>query len=142
MGKKYVIVYIHTAILFVLTGLKRKGKDTSDIIEKLMKFDEKAEQRAEEATKKWMEMEEQREERRLKREEEREDRMMSMFQSVMTQMAQAISPAMNFPPLGYSSGGFPSYSSSAHPPYGHHYYSNAADTQHDATTSTMEPPSD
>jgi len=32
--------------------LKCKRRDTPDIIEKLMKFDEKAEQRAEEATKK------------------------------------------------------------------------------------------
>jgi len=53
-------------------------------------LDEKAEERAEEATKKWMEMEEQREERHLKREEECEYRMMSIFQSTMLQMAQAI----------------------------------------------------
>ena len=43
----------------LLTGLKRKGRDNADIIEKLLKLDEKAEERAEEATKKWMEMEEQ-----------------------------------------------------------------------------------
>jgi len=54
----------------LLTGSKRKGRDNANIVEKLLTLDEKAEERAEEATKKWMEMEEQREERLLKHEEE------------------------------------------------------------------------
>jgi len=52
----------------------------------------------------------------------------------MLQMAQAMSPAMNYSPHGYL-GSFPS----AHPTYGHQYsFPDTVDTQHDVAAE--EPP--
>ena len=58
---------------------KRKAKNNSDLIEKLIKLDEEAAKRSEEQTRKWLEMEEEREMRRLKMEQQHEERMMTMF---------------------------------------------------------------
>jgi len=41
--------------------MKRKERDISDVIEKLMKLDQEAQKRTEEHTKKWLEIEEERE---------------------------------------------------------------------------------
>ena len=52
--------------MFLSVEGKRKCKDNSDLIEKLVNLDEEAAKRAEEHTRKWFELEEQRELNRMK----------------------------------------------------------------------------
>jgi len=91
--------------LYCFAGLKRKGKDNSDLIEKIMKMDEEAEKRAEEHTRKWLEQEEEREARRVQREEEHEQRMFSLYSSFMSQVTSMLRPPAitTYPPYhGFS----------------------------------------
>ena len=112
---KYVIDTL--AILSVLfCRIKCKGKDNSDLIQKIMKMDEEAEKRAEEHTRKWLKQEEEREARRMQREEEHELRMFSLYSLFMSQVTPMFRPPSDttYPPYhGFSP--YPSSQLQPHP---------------------------
>jgi len=96
------------------TERKRKGKDNSDLIEKLVKLDEEAAKRSEEQTRKWLEMEEERKMRRLHMEQQHEERMMSMFGTLNGQLSSPAAPYM-----GYQCNTFPYELFTEYPAFDH-----------------------
>ena len=67
---------------------KRKGRDTTEIIDKLIKLEEEKDKKVEEQTKQWLDIELKREQDRIECEEKHEERMLMIFSSFMVQMMQ------------------------------------------------------
>ena len=69
---------------------KRKGRDTAEIIDKLIKLEEEKDKKVEEQAKQLLDIELKREQDRI----EHEERMLMMFSSFMGQMMEMTAPQM------------------------------------------------
>ena len=79
--------YCNLCLILFITGLtKRKGRDTTEIIDELIKLEKDKHKKMEEQTKKWLEIEEECRQREKKHEEK-----MLMFGPFMGQMMQMMS---------------------------------------------------
>jgi len=96
VSKQVIIAFKYLCAILGLT--KRKGKDTSEIIEKLIKLEEK-DKKMEAQAKQYLEIELKREQDRIEREEKHEERMFTMFSSFMGQMMQMSAPQMTVPQM-------------------------------------------
>ena len=114
MSKQVIIAFKYLCAILGLT--KRKGKDTSEIIEKLMKLEEEKDKKMEAQAKQYLEIELKREQDRIEREEKHEERMFTMFSSFMGQMMQMSAPQMTVPQM-YRNDYMPNYYSNVpYPP--------------------------